>query len=142
MRLCRLRSLWEPRVQEKTFLYRKMAESVSWDCFRSNLFGPDTSSVGGYFLPVIATRNSSELTNTLKECIRRLNENIPCSYANESVFFGITHGNWSRKNQKMPDWFVFLGKGYWYRQLIPIGTLSRRPIQNWKKDEENGCLFN
>lgn len=108
----------------KTFLYRKMAESVSWDCFCSNLFGPDTSSVGGYFLPVIATRNSSELTNTLKECIRRLNENIPCSYANESVFLNNARKLEQEKSKK-PDWFVF-----WERLL----TSSINP--NWNSFQE------
>lgn len=108
----------------KTFLYRKMAESMSWDCFRSNLFGPDTSSVGGYFLPVIATRNSSELTNTLKECIRCLNENIPCSYANESVFLNNARKLEQEKSKK-PDWFVF-----WERLLVS----SINP--NWNSFQE------
>lgn len=108
----------------KTFLYRKMAESVSWDCFRSNLFGSDTSSVGGYFLPVIATKNSSELTNTLKECIRHLNENIPCSYANESVFLNNARKLEQEKSKK-PDWFVF-----WERLLAS----SINP--NWNSFQE------
>ena len=108
----------------KTFLYRKMAESVSWDCFRSNLFGPDTSSVEGYFLPVIATRNSSELANTLKECIRHLNENVPCSHANESVFLNNARKLEQEKSKK-PDWFVF-----WERLLAS----SINP--NWNSFQE------
>lgn len=90
----------------KTFLYRKMAESASWDCFCNNLFGSGTNSVKGYFLPTIATKNSSELTSTLKECIQCLNKNIPCSYANENVFLNNAR-KLEQEKLKKTDWFAF-----------------------------------
>lgn len=90
----------------KTFLYRKLTESVSWDRFCDNLFGQGTSSVEGYFLPVIATRNSSELIGTLQECIRHLNENISCAKANGSVFLHNAQQLQQKKADK-PNWFAF-----------------------------------
>lgn len=106
----------------KTFLYRKMAELLRWSCFYDSLFGSVTNIADGCFLPVIATKNSSELINTLKNCIHHLNETIPCAHVSDSIFLDNAQqleqqksqdSNWLEFWQKLlassmhPDWSSF-----------------------------------
>lgn len=90
----------------KTFLYRKMIEAQDWNSFCSDLYGSELSEPNGYFLPVIATRNSNELVGTLKNCINHLKEGIPGSNVSNSVFLDNRYSLEAKKSHET-DWLSF-----------------------------------
>lgn len=96
----------------KTFLYRKMAESKDWASFCKELYGSALSAPDGYFLPIIATRNSNELIKTLGNCIQNLNQNVSSANVNESVFLDNAQSLEQQKTQ-VNDWMEF-----WQKLLV------------------------
>lgn len=93
----------------KTFLYRKMVESLEWGTFCEGLNNPTDNMNNCFFLPVIATKNSSELIGVLKKCIQNLNKNVACAQVNESIFLDVSQKLEKQKSQAT-DWFEFWQK--------------------------------
>ena len=71
----------------KTFLFRKMIEALSWNTFCSNVFGDSSVESDVFFLPVLASKNSINLVETLKKCIDNLNTHIKCVNVDEAIYY-------------------------------------------------------
>lgn len=93
----------------KTFLYRKMLEARDWKSFGHTLNEEIDNKAAGYFLPVIATKNSGEMIGTLQGCIKALNSSVPAARADESVFLDNRTCLDSQKGVKT-DWMRFWQK--------------------------------
>lgn len=70
----------------KTFLYRKMCEATDWQAFCRDLNETSKNTISGFFFPLIATRNSSEIIKTLQACIQNVKHQLPDCNVNDSVF--------------------------------------------------------
>jgi len=90
----------------KTFLYKKMVETLDWNHFCETLNNLPANMPDCYFLPIIATKNSSELIDVLKACIQNINQNISCAHVEDSVF--LDNGQkLEQKKAKCSDWMEF-----------------------------------
>ncbi len=90
----------------KTFLYRKMSESREWTAFCKSIGEPVNDTATGFFLPVIASRNSTQFMKTLKSCINNLNNHISGCSVSESIFWDNSTKLEREKNQTT-DWLYF-----------------------------------
>lgn len=111
----------------KTFLYREMAESLCWNSFCTGLYGATENVMDGFFLPVIATRNSHEIIEVLKKCIDSLNTSIPDAQVNNSVFLD-NQQKLERQKSEPTDWVQF------WQELL---TSSIHPeLKNFQETDE------
>lgn len=88
----------------KTFLFRQLASKQDWFSFCNSLNEQQTLNKEGHFLPVIASRNSKEMTPSLNSCITSLNQAISCAKVPQNIFLDnqtkleqqkSTNTNWS-----------------------------------------------
>ena len=90
----------------KTFLYRKMSESREWTAFCKSIGEPVNDTATGFFLPVIASRNSTQFMKTLKSCINNLNNHISGCSVSESIFWD-NSTKLEREKGQTADWLYF-----------------------------------
>lgn len=90
----------------KTFLYRKFVEAQMWFSFCGDIQGQLCEKQDGYFLPVLATKNSGEMIPTLRKCIDKLTTSIPCAQVSPNVFLN-NQALLERQNSTDTDWFKF-----------------------------------
>ena len=90
----------------KTFLYRKMSESREWTAFCKNIGETVNDTATGFFLPVIASRNSTQIMNTLKLCVKNLNNHISGCSVSDSIFWD-NSTKLGREKDQTTDWLCF-----------------------------------
>lgn len=98
----------------KTFLFRKMVESKDWGSFCNSLQqiedNPDAPK--GYFVPVICSKNNTELTGSLQECIKSVNLSVPCLQINGGVYLDNSR-SLKKSISLQNDWIDF-----WQKLLV------------------------
>lgn len=90
----------------KTFLYRKMSESREWTAFCKSIGETVSDTATGFFLPVIASRNSTQIINTLKLCVKNLNDHISGCSVSDSIFWD-NSTKLGREKDQTTDWLCF-----------------------------------
>lgn len=90
----------------KTFLYRKMSESREWTAFCKSIGETVNDTATGFFLPVIASRNSTQIMNTLKLCVKNLNNHISGCSVSDSIFWD-NSTKLGREKDQTTDWLCF-----------------------------------
>lgn len=90
----------------KTFLYRKMSECQEWTAFCESIGENVADTAIGFFLPVIASKNSTQIINTLKSCITNLNNHISGCSVSDSIFWD-NSTKLEREKDQTTDWLRF-----------------------------------
>lgn len=90
----------------KTFLYRKMSESREWTAFCKSIGETVSDTATGFFLPVLASRNSTQIINTLKLCVKNLNDHISGCSVSDSIFWD-NSTKLGREKDQTTDWLYF-----------------------------------
>lgn len=119
----------------KTFLYRKMSEALDWKVFCKSLGETSEDTVSGFFLPVIATKNSSEIIPTLKSCIQNLKSQLPDSNISDSVFLDNATKLDNKESQSTnwrQFWELLLTKSI-YPQYSSLEDVNRKLEENNKR---------
>ena len=60
-----------------TFDYRQLIEKKNWNSFFSEITHKKISKENGYFIPVLAPQNISQIQTVLGQCIDCFNEALP-----------------------------------------------------------------
>ena len=89
----------------KTFLYRKMSEAADWRNFCKSL-NKSSDNISGLFLPIIATKNSSNFIKTLQACIQKAKDQLPDCNVSDSVFLDNAEELKGVKNEEI-NWLQF-----------------------------------
>lgn len=96
----------------KTFIYKKLIESKEWGTFFNKLnFGKTDESSDTYFIPIIATRNATNMITILKNCIDNANSAIDIARIDKSVF--LNNGQLIHRRGNIRDWYSF-----WERLIV------------------------
>ena len=90
----------------KTFLYRKMSESSEWSAFCKSIGETVNDTANGFFLPVIASKNSTQIIKTLKSCVQNLNDHISGCNVSDSIFWD-NSTKLGREKDQITDWLCF-----------------------------------
>ena len=119
----------------KTFLYRKMSESLDWKSFCTSLGEASEDTTSGCFLPIIATKNSSEIIPTLKSCIQNVKKQLTDSNISDSVFLDNATKLDSQKSQSTnwhQFWELLLTKSI-YPQYSSLEDVNKKLEESNKK---------
>ena len=90
----------------KTFLYRQLIEKENWNAFCSEIIHKNIANDNGYFIPVLAPQNISELRSSLTQCIDKCNEVISFANISRSVYIDNTIDLDSNAAKEL-DWMSF-----------------------------------
>mgnify|MGYP000429584035 FL=1 len=90
----------------KTFLYRQLIEKENWNAFCSEIIHKNITDDNGYFIPVLAPQNISELRSSLTQCIDKCNEIISFANISRSVYIDNTIDLDSNAAKEL-DWMSF-----------------------------------
>ncbi len=90
----------------KTFLYRKMCESLEWTAFCKSIGEAADTSAAGFFFPVVASKNSQQVTKTFQLCINNIKKQLPGCSINEGIYLDNAN-KIEREKSKISDWFSF-----------------------------------
>ena len=90
----------------KTFLYRQLIEKENWNAFCSEIIHKNIANDNGYFIPVLAPQNISELRSNLTQCIDKCNEVISFANISRSVYIDNTIDLDSNAAKEL-DWMSF-----------------------------------
>lgn len=93
----------------KTFLYRKLIETQAWSNFCGNIQKQSCSQQDGFFLPILATRNSGNMIPILQESIDNLAGHVPCAQVSNSIFLD-NQKRLEKQKTSEADWFKFWEK--------------------------------
>lgn len=93
----------------KTFLYRQMIEQQDWNTFRGSISDKQIQNRGGYFIPVFATQNGTELSEILNSCIDTVNTKMPFAQISKSIYID-NAVKLERQSRKETEWIEFWEK--------------------------------
>lgn len=122
----------------KTFLYRTMSEKLNWETFREQMGQMEVHGSAGHFLPTISTKNCAEITDTLKKCIKDLNDNVSCAESDEFVFLD-NQTKLEKAISNTDDWLAF-----WEKLLVDSinsSLLSLRKLNEELEKEKQKVVF-
>lgn len=90
----------------KTFLYCQLMEKKNWNSFCTEIIPRQYDVDNGYFLPVLAAQNSSEIKPLLTQCIEEFNEQISFADVSTAVYIDNAY-KLSRSMDDDVDWMNF-----------------------------------
>lgn len=94
----------------KTFLFGKMIEACDWNSFFSKLDFSQVNDKNAFFFPLLATKNSINMTSSLKACINRINSSIHSADISEEIY--LMNGTTINNRRSISDW-----RSYWERLI-------------------------
>lgn len=90
----------------KTFLYRKMCESLEWTAFCRSVGETTDISATGLFFPVVASKNSQRITKTFQSCINNVKGQISDCSINDGIYLDNAN-KIEREKSQASDWLSF-----------------------------------
>lgn len=122
----------------KTFLYRQLIEKKNWNSFFSEITHKKISKENGYFIPVLAPQNISQIQTVLRQCIDCFNGALPFADVSQSIYSDNSYRLDLKANKEI-DWMNF------WEQLF-VNSVNKEftsfaQLNEKLKEEEKTVIF-
>lgn len=122
----------------KTFLYRQLIEKKNWNSFFSEITHKKISKENGYFIPVLAPQNISQIQTVLGQCIDCFNKALSFADVSQSIYSDNSYRLDLEANKEI-DWMNF------WEQLF-VNSVNKEftsfaQLNEKLKEEEKTVIF-
>ena len=119
-------------------MYRQLIEKKNWNSFFSEITHKKISKENGYFIPVLAPQNISQIQTVLRQCIDCFNGALPFADVSQSIYSDNSYRLDLKANKEI-DWMNF------WEQLF-VNSVNKEftsfaQLNEKLKEEEKTVIF-